>query len=302
MWRTIIWGGPAAVAIAICSAFGFWGIGLGLAFVWLGFCIFQGTILLAQQQYAVIERLGTYRTVYFRGWNIRVIGVDKIHGEIGDMRAKEYQLYADESKTTIDFTDGSAPVVVKIWYRLGEPEDAEVGNENWKKLTEAIKLWVYTYEKPEDRVYALVDGALRPLLQAESIDTASKKRGSIAEDTMEAVEPELAKIGAYVPSDQKRLVIEDIDLPQSVIDLRQKKLEGEKLASEQEAEAAGYWKAIKAVQVNLDVPVEDARRIYETQRGLDALEKTKPKLTLIGKDLRGILGTINLGEEGDSHE
>jgi hypothetical protein len=75
------------------------GIGLGLAFAWIGFCIFQGTIILEQQQYAVIERLGKYQTVYFRGWKVLVIGVDKIRGEIGDMRAKEYQLYADERKT-----------------------------------------------------------------------------------------------------------------------------------------------------------------------------------------------------------
>ena len=302
MWRIVIWGGPAAVAIVVCSALGLWGIGLGLAFAWIGFCISQGTIILEQQQYAVIERLGTYRTVYFRGWNIRVIGVDRIRGEICDMRAKEYQLYADERKTDIDFTDASAPVVVKIWYRLGKPEDAVVGSENWEKLTEAVKLWAYKYEKPENRVYALVDGALRPRLQKESIDTASKGRDGIAGDTMDAVEPELAQIGAYVPSDKGRLVIEDIALPPSVIALRQKKLEGEKLASEQEAEAAGYWKAIKAVQTNLGVSVNKARKIYETQRGLDTLEKTKPRMTLIGKDLRSVLGTINLTEEEDEHE
>ncbi len=305
MWRTIIWGGPAAVAIVVFSAFGLWGIGLGLAFAWIGFCIFQGTIILEQQQDVVIERLGKYQTVYFRGWNIRVIGVDKIRGGIRDMRGKEYLLYADERKTDIDFADGaSAPVVVRFWYRIGKPEDAILGSENWEKLTEAVKLWVYKYEKPEDRVYALVDGALRPRLQALSIDDASKGRDSIAKETVDdALKREMAEIGAYIPSDQGRLIIEDIELPQSVIDLRQKKLEGEKLASEQEAEAAGYWRAIKAVRDNLRVSVDKARKIYETQRGLDTLEKIQPRMTLVGKGLRGLIGTINLGEKGgDGHE
>ena len=306
MWRTIIWGGPAAVAIVVFSAFGLWGIGLGLAFAWIGFCIFQGTIILEQQQYAVIERLGKYQTVYFRGWKVLVIGVDKIRGEIGDMRAKEYQLYADERKTELDFADGaSAPVVVKIWYRLGKPEDAVVESENWKELTEAVKLWVYKYEKPEDRVYALVDGALRPRLQALNIDDAStsKGRGNIAEETMKIVEPGLAEIGAYVPSDKGRLVIEDIELPQSVIDLRQKKLEGEKLAAEQEAEAAGYWRPVQAVQVGLDTSLDKAWGIYRTLRALKTLEKIQPGITLVGKGLDGILGNINLGgKEGDGHE
>ena len=88
-----------------------------------------------------------------------------------------------------------------------------------------------------------------------------------------------------------------------MIDLRQKKLEGEKLASEQEAEASGYWRAIKAVRDNLRVSVDKARKIYETQRGLDTLEKIQPRMTLVGKGLRGLIGTINLGEKGgDGHE
>ncbi len=306
MWRTIIWGGPAAVAIVVCNALGLWGMGFGLAFAWIGFCIFQGTIILEQQQYAVIERLGKYQTVYFRGWNVRVIGVDRIRRGISDMRGKEYQLYADERKTDIDFADGaSAPVVVKFWYRIGKPEDAVVGSENWEKLTEAVKLWVYKYEKPEDRVYALVDGALRPRLQALDIDAASKGRGNIAEETMEIVEPGLAEIGAYVPSDKGRLVIEDIELPQSVIDLRLKKLEGEKLASELEAEAVGYWKPILAVQTGLDTSLDKAWEMYRTLRSLDTLPKIQPQMVLVGEGLKGILGNINLGgngKEGDGHE
>ena len=304
MWRTIIWGGPAAVAIVVCNALGLWGMGFGLAFAWIGFCIFQGTIILEQQQYAVIERLGKYQTVYFRGWNVRVIGVDRIRRGISDMRGKEYQLYADERKTDIDFADGaSAPVVVKFWYRIGKPEDAVVGSENWEKLTEAVKLWVYKYEKPEDRVYALVDGALRPRLQALSIDEASKGRDDIAEKTMDVVKSGLEEIGAYVPSDKGRLVIEDIVLPPSVIALRLKKLEGEKLASELEAEAAGYWKPVLAVQTGLSTSLDKAWEMYRTLRSLDTLPKIQPKMVLVGEGLSGILGNINLDEKkGDGHE
>lgn len=247
-----------------------------------------------QQEFVVIERLGKFLTVYFRGWHVRIIGVDRIRAN-DSLRAKRLQLYEDEKAAEIDFKDASAEIDASIWYQIGNPADIlqATKNGNWDNVANSVKAWVYTYEKPEERIDNLADGGLRPLFQQKSIDQASEERDGIADKVMNDIAQEMAKFGAYPPSDGKRLVIEDIKLPDEVVRLRELVLEGQKRAEESEKEAAGYWKAIKAIQDNLNVTVEEARKIYETQRGLNVLEKTKPAMTLVAKDLTGVL--INLG-------
>jgi hypothetical protein len=223
-----------------------------------------------------------------------VIGVDRVHAR-GDLLAKRLQLYAGDSASKIDFSDTSAPINASIWYQIGDPVD--ITRRSWDKVADAIRTWVYSYERPEERVAHLVDGELRPLFQRMTIEQANQDRDSVADIVMQAIVPEMSKLGAYTPSDKKRLVIEDIVVSDDVIKLRETALRGMKRAEEIENEAAGYWRAIKTIQDNLKVSVDDARRIYETQRGLDTIGKTKPNLTLIGKDFGGVLGTINLGDK-----
>lgn len=294
MWLFVIWFLPAIASLGVGTFSGFWGAGFGLAFVWLGFCIHQGMIIVKQQEFVVIERLGKFLTVYFRGWHVRIIGVDRIRAN-DSLRAKRLQLYEDEKAAEIDFKDASAEIDASIWYQIGNPADIlqATKNGNWDNVANSVKAWVYTYEKPEERIDNLADGGLRPLFQQKSIDQASEERDGIADKVMNDIAQEMAKFGAYPPSDGKRLVIEDIKLPDEVVRLRELVLEGQKRAEESEKEAAGYWKAIKAIQDNLNVTVEEARKIYETQRGLNVLEKTKPAMTLVAKDLTGVL--INLG-------
>ena len=296
MWRFIVWFLPM-IFLSIIGVFtGAWGAGLGLALVWLGFCVYRGGIIVPQQEFVVIERLGKYHTVYFRGWHFMVIGVDSIHLK-GDMRAKRLRMYTDENGRTdramMDFIDGSAAITASVWYQIGSPDDVDADNRD--ALRKAVQKWTYVYEDPVSRVDNLVDSELRPLIQAESIDEASKKRDGIAEEVMRKIKDDLSALGTYAPRGGKRLVIEDIDLPDNVIALRELALEGEKRAQESEKESAGYWKSILAIHTNLGVSVPEARSIYETQRGLDTLRETKPAMTLVGKDFSGVLGTINLG-------
>lgn len=294
--RTIIWFVPATILAVVGIATGLWGVGFGLASMWIGFCIYKGSIIVGQQEWYIIERLGKFRVVYFRGWHVRVIGVDTIRA-MGDLLAKRLELYADEDAPDMDFKDASAPIDASIWYQIGNPVDIAEANktDKWEKVIDSVNAWVYTYAKPEERIYNLVDGSLRPLFQDKNIDEASTDRNGIADKVMLAIEEEMKKLGVYPPSDKKRLTIEDIELPKEVIAYREMALEGKKRAEESANEAVGYWRAMKAIQENLGVTIEVARDIYETQRGLDTIRDTKPALTLIGKDLGGVLGTINLG-------
>ena len=294
MWLFVIWFLPAILSITVGNFAGFWGAGLGLAFVWLGFCISLGLIIVRQKEFVVIERLGKFKSVYFRGWHVRVIGVDRVRAK-GDLLAKQLHLYADESAPDMDFADASAPLDASIWYQIGDPADitAAIRNGIWEKVAKSVEAWVYTYKDPESRIYNLADAELRPRFQKKKIDDASTARNGIADDVMDAIVPEMKKFGAYTPSDGKRLTIEDIDLPPGVIALRELALEGKKRAEESAYEAVGYWKAIKVVSKKLGITVQEARGIYETQRGLDTLREVKPDMTLVSKDLAGAL--INIG-------
>ncbi len=297
MWRLIVWYVPMAIAITVGRVLQVWGLGYGLAFAWLGFCIYAGSLVLREQEFAVIERNGVYRTVYFRGWHIRVIGVDTIR-KYGDMRASEYELYSDDRATEIDFTDGvSAPVVVKLWWRIGNPGHAAVGKEDWKELTEAVQRWTYRYQDARIRAFSLVDAELRPRLQAKTSDQASVDRNGIADETVAAIRDSFEEIGIYEPTGKKLLVIEDIAFSEEVIRARQEVLVGDKRAKEMEAESSGYWKAIKSISEHLNISTEEARKIYETQRGLDALREIKPSMNLVGKDVGSVLATLNLGSK-----
>jgi len=129
----------------------------------------------------------------------------------------------------------------------------------------------------------------------KSVDDASKDRNGIADTVMQAIVGEMAKTGAYPPSDDKQFIIEDIKLPETTRKLRELVLEGKKRAEESTNEAKGYWKAIKKIQKKLGVTPQEARGIYETQRGLRMFETVKPSLTLVGKDLANVLISANLG-------
>jgi len=290
MWLSIVWFLPAILSVFIGMSFA-WGAGLGLAFAWIGFCIFKGSFVVQQQEYIVIERLGKFRNVFFSGWHLRVIGVDRIHVE-GNLRARQLPLYTDiPGGQEISFKDTSAPIDASIWYQVGNPDD--IANEKWSEVAKAVKAWTYVYTNPEERIDDLADSALRPRFQEKSIEQANQSRDDIATSAKDEILSEMAMFGAYAPKGNKFLVIENIKLPEEVVKLREMALEGEKRAQESENEAVGYWKAIKAIQTNLSVTVEVARSIYETQRGLDTIRETKPAMTLVGKDLGGVL--INLG-------
>lgn len=299
MWVFIVWVLPAIVLASTGIAVGLWGAGFGLASIWLGFCVAKGSIILSHREFALVERLGRYQTVYFEGWNVLVIGVDTVRNQ-GFMRTERLRMYTNENGRTdravMDFAcGGSAPIDASVWYHIGDPQD--IRDENWTALREDIKKWTYAYANPVERIDNLVDDELRPLIQAETIDSASTKtkRSGIANEVMTSVAPELRAIGVYPPDDGKNLTIEDIDLPDAIIAIRELKLKGEKESEENVSRALGYWKPIKEIADKLSISVEKAREIYETQRGLETLREVKPTMTLVGENMKNVLGTVNLG-------
>ncbi|MDD3531009.1 MAG: SPFH domain-containing protein [Candidatus Pacebacteria bacterium] len=303
MWLAIVWFVPAALSISVGMMTGVWGAGFGLAFAWVGYCVGAGSIILGQREFAVIERFGKFRTVFFKGWNIRVIGVDSFSTR-GVLKTQRLRMYTNENGRTeravMDFLGGaSAPIEASVWFHIGNPEN--VKNEQWKELREDILKWAYAYDKPLERIDGLVDSALRPLLQAKTLEeiNTSVDRAAIANKVLETVHDELRAIGVYPTPEGEFLTIEDVDLPPEVIQMRELAFRGEQEARENELRAAGYWKPIKEIQEKLGVSATEARAIFETQRGLDTLREVKPAMTLVGENLKNTIYTLNLG--GNAH-
>ena len=212
----------------------------------------------------------------------------------------QHKLFRDEDTlAAMDFTDGvTAPVSIKAAYGVGDPEDIEGGY--WDKVTESVRLYTYRYTDPKERIDALIDGALRPRLQSLTSDEAQKNTDRECAAAANAVSNALEKIGVYL-SDEEALIVEDIGLPEEVIAIRQQELKGKKDAIAEQARLAAPAHAILAVRDALragGLERTDAEivQMLMTQQGLEAIRGTGANVTLVGKDVGGLLNLIGVGK------
>lgn len=285
---------PSIVFVLFGAIFDAWGAGAFVGLVWIGYAIFNGTQIVKQQEFLVTEVLGKCgdQGVRFAGWHVLLPWVEQIRAQ-GDLRTKRLSIYGEGAGTLIDFKDGtSAPVVVSAWYQVGEPN--AVANQNWTAVAKDVRLWVYTYTHPEDRIRSLIDGALRPLLQMKDIDEANVDRNGLAEQVMSQVAPEMRKFGAYPQNNGVRLVIEDIKIPPEIARMRAQVLEAKKVVERATREAMGTAQVINLIARECGMNQEDARKMYMYLRGLETIKSTGANVTLIGSGIQGVVGTLNM--------
>lgn len=259
--------------------------------IWTGIYVGIGLRQVEQNEYLVIERLGKYYRTLRAGLSVLCLPglIDRPaeNGGIGDFKWHRIDLY--EAGNQIDFTDGSAGLRAQVWWKVENTEDKPYERGGPFK-------WTYSVINTEARIKEIVDGALRVMLQQESIDGASKNLASIS--TMvrdnEDVAKALREMGAELDS-AKGVVITDIILPPEVIKAREETIKGQREASKQYEQGGGYAKAIMAIQAEFakgrlnnplkpdegwmvepqKISFEEARSIYERQRGFETIA-TKP--------------------------
>lgn len=275
------------------------GVSFFLVCAWILAYIGPGIRVIPQQCWVVYERFGRFKSVAFHGIRWRNMLLDKVKLE-GTFRVESFDLYEDDAQAKIDFTDASAPITAKAYYSVGSPED--VATQNQRALTKQVSLWTYRYEDPRDRVATLLDGALRPRLQTQSIEEAQHNSDRLCEEAVNDVRGEMAATGAY-PSLKKALILEDIDLPAQVIALREQRLRGEADAQEMELELQGPLRAIQAVQKGWKpaegqpaLTFQEARDLVMESRRLDVLLQSKANITLVASNLEGVVQTLEVNK------
>jgi len=272
--------------------------------LWLLLQASFGYRVLSAKQYMVVERLGRFQKVYLAGPHVLLWPgfIDKIKNGIGSLQAQERFLYSeyDEQKKLpmIDFQDGSAHITVVVRFTVGERKFIDnIGDEEARRnLVSDILRFTYVDSKPEDRILDIFDAALRPLLEETTLDKAQKERDSLSKSAAERAQNLLTSIeegsarsamidiGAHVTAD-KGLLITDFNVPQEIQKERRQRLEGV-------TRGESYALGIEAVQKGLGVTPEEAREIFETQRGLETMEKTGGNVTIFGPTVSEIVKSL----------
>lgn len=291
---------PLLPIIAILTAWYFGGVTFDwvifVSLVWACIYFSWGFRIIRNTEYLVIERFGKFSGIVHSGPRILCLpGLIDIVVASGTLRYKELTLFTSkEDRYLVDFSDCSAPVVMKASYRVG-PQDKSL-----KEADNAIYLFTYSINnlsELEERIEGILESATAPQLRALVISDALLQKNAIA-DSVTAdlnVRRALEAIGVEL-NPQKGLIISDISLTPEIIALRQKKLQGSSEAIKQVLQGKGYAQTIKAIMEELNISEESARSIYQTQRGLETLEGLGTNISFVSPDISGIQKTIGIGD------
>lgn len=259
-----------------------------------------GLRIVKQREFIVVERLGKYHRIAHAG--IRVLCLPGLIDSVkyrGDLKLRRLDLYVDEKNNQIDFKDGSCPVKIQVWWKIGDPtakKDEDVDNDIYK--------FVYAAEKPENKLEEMVDAFARPRLQDMTIDEANIKKDHVAKDVNDdpGIKQSLSDIGSYLDP-KKGCLITDIALTEDIVKLRKQEMEGSKDAVKAAKKGAGYAQAIAAIieeakKAGKEISFQDAREIYERQRGLETVGETGANITFVSPGIQGLMTTLGIGETG----
>lgn len=167
-------------------------------------------MILKELDYAVIERLGRFRTVFFRGRHLCIPILDRVR-ERGTLDLQKLEPFTNTEQ--MKCRDGIASIdTAELWYRIGKSQDVSLGN--WERVTEDVKKWTYRdpshtrlWENPQDQVCNMVSVTLQLLLSRMTIAEANAKRIRLADDVAAIIAPGIEKLGIHLPSSSKKPLI-----------------------------------------------------------------------------------------------
>lgn len=269
--------------------------------LWLSIYCYFGFKIVANRDYLVIERFGEFNRIVHSGPRILCFPglIDEVVAS-GTLRTKDIELFADETPPyEVDFNDGSARVRSKAWYCV-----ASEGCENIEEINQAIYDFTYTLKDESsvrERIEDVLESSFVPLLQKRTIGEALVEKDTIAEGAVTEEVRGALKVNGIHLINKRSFIITDIVLPEAIIKLRQKKLEGESEANKQEEQGAGYARAIagiiKAAKIaGENVDWKTAQGIYAQQRGLETLANTGSNISFVSPDIRGVQKTMGIGD------
>lgn len=279
-----------------------WTPAISAALTWVAIYCFLGFKIVDNQDYAVIERFGEFNRIIHSGPRILCFPglIDKIAAQ-GSLRYQEMPLFKDEPGYKVDFKDGSTAIEMRAFYRIGpyEEDDAE-------QTDEAIYRFTYSMEgesEVKERIEEVLESSVIPRLQQLSIGDALVQKDTVAGEVVRDLQViEALKAVGVELSPLKGLIIPDIALPEEILKQRMKKLEGEAEADKQSAQGHGYARTIKAVMDDLGISFDEARSVYENQRGLETLAAVQANVSFVAPNIKGVQQTMGIGDAAPRHK
>lgn len=255
-----------------------------------------------QKEVVVIERLGQFLRIIKPGISILCLPgfIDK-EKITKSLQSEPVTLYEDEPENKIDFRNGSARVVIKVYRNI---DDTRLEQSVWNN--------VYITPSPDAWLEDALDDIIRPQLQLLTIDEAQVKKDDIArkvpdEDTANRA-GETVKFPVRVFEETgyrlERVLITDIAISEADQAERRKSLEGEKEAEKYNQQVSKLVSGFKGAHGNREPTLEELRAIYaraDMLVGLSALAGTKANVTLVSRDINGILPTLNVGGNSNNN-
>lgn len=269
--------------------------------IWLSFYLSQGLTLVPQNSFLVIERLEQYYRTANEGVIVLLFPnwIDRIapNGGQGDYKSHKVDYQTDaQNGGVVNFRDDSAKVIAEIWYSIKKDAVRSLGSSQ----DNAPYRWVYAVRDSGQRIVDIIVNAARPLLQTHTIDEAQINLRDIEKEVTESpgVLASLDAIGVQLDPN-RGFLIKNIELPPETVRARRLALEGHKEAERQIAVGEGYANSILAI-VRLakaqgeEISFDQARAIYEYQRGLEQLGKTGANISFVNPDIRGVMIALGM--------
>ncbi|HVM58905.1 MAG TPA: hypothetical protein VMT80_01055 [Candidatus Paceibacterota bacterium] len=296
--------GPTALLGGLGLMFGNAYSAVGLAILWPGLVLAASLRFRRKRTFLVVERFGFFWDIKFAGPRLVIPWIDNIVLE-EDFLQKQVPLFnmsaGQANPVEIDFIGASTPVYARAWYQIGDPDDLDGGR--WDKVRDQVLKYTYRVkaEERDSRVAEIFENQFRPRLEVKTLLQAQAEMNQIAADSVNDARGSLAQLGVY-PFPGKGITVKDLDLPQILIELRERELRGEADAKEAINRSRSYWEPVRQMKDGLAQgpnPImltdEQAINLFLAQKGFETLQKTGSNVSLVSADIGGTLKTITVG-------
>lgn len=260
-------------------------------------CIGWGLTIVSQNKAMVVERNGKFHRVLLTGLHFLLLPglIDRI--TVSKNKQKKeipvQQMFAIPVATNsegkpkpFDFADGvTAPADVKVWVQIGDPDK----KDDEEDLRRAVYRFVYGADDSKDFVASSIDDLTRPIIQHNTSDQALQE-ANVAGHASVLAELDTRRnlfqtqVGLWLRK-ENWLTLGDIDLPEVVINSREKILVAEKEAEARKTEAKGIRKAAEFIAKGVTddgktgtatgeeaVSVREALLVQQRLKALDTLK------------------------------
>lgn len=256
------------------------------------------------QDFQIVETFGNFKRVIFSGPHILCFPglIDKPRKLEQSMKKDCLKFFQAESNTSIgnmiDFKGGySAEIEMTAWYVIKNPI-----------------LWTYRVEDEptkwlEDQLFRAAQAIMEAMtlkeattnklrIATETLDSKItikvKKKGEEEEKEVEVVLQKYVEdqLGIKVTS----LIINDINIPEEIRDIRMEKQRGTADRERRIQEARGYEAAIQEIRntalkdYGRDMPYEEAKKLYDENQDRKVMNGSN--VTIIGSDISNALHNL----------